>query len=235
MEPAPIMTFSLEWWQIFVGGVCTLAIFSFLIKENPFYRLFEHFFIGIAVSWGIIATVREFLWPKVLKPLLGLDRPVLPGGGYAVPYERAYLLFIIPMLFGSLYYFVLSKRHAWLAQLAIGFSFGVGGGLAFQGIFGEMLPQLFDSFRPLWIPGDAFESVSNIVFVFTLVTGFSYFFFTFDRRKGGVVDRTSTLGRWMLMGCFGAFFGSTIMARMALLVERLDFLIHSWLPIIRIG
>jgi hypothetical protein len=35
----------------------------------------------------------------------------------------------------------------------------------------------------------------------------------------------------MLMGCFGAFFGSTIMARMALLVERLDFLIHDWFPL----
>jgi hypothetical protein len=32
----------------------------------------------------------------------------------------------------------------------------------------------------------------------------------------------------MMMCCFGAFFGSTIMARMALLVERLEFLINEW-------
>ena len=30
------------------------------------------------------------------------------------------------------------------------------------------------------------------------------------------------------MVCFGAFFGSTVMARMALLVERLQFLLIDW-------
>lgn len=232
MTETESVRYSLEWWQIFCGGVCTIAIFSFLVKENPLYRIFEHFFIGIAVSWGTIATLREFLWPKVLKPLFGLDRPLLPGGGYAVPYNSMNLLFLLPMLFGSLYYFVSSKRHAWLAQLVIGFSFGVSGGLAFQGIFSEMLPQIFDSFRPLWVPDDPWKAVSNLIFILTLLTAFSYFIFTFKRQKGGVMERSSTIGRWMMMGCFGAFFGSTIMARMALLVERLDFLIHSWIPLI---
>jgi hypothetical protein len=32
------------------------------------------------------------------------------------------------------------------------------------------------------------------------------------------------------MVCFGAFFGSTIMARLALLIERLQFLVSSWYP-----
>ncbi len=31
-----------------------------------------------------------------------------------------------------------------------------------------------------------------------------------------------------MMVSFGAFFGSTVMARMALLVERLQFLIDDW-------
>ena len=35
-----------------------------------------------------------------------------------------------------------------------------------------------------------------------------------------------------MMVCFGAFFGSTMMARMALLVERLDFLASDWVSAI---
>jgi len=58
-----------------------------------------------------------------------------------------------------------------------------------------------------------------------------YFFFTFRRKPGGVVQKISTTGRWMMMGCFGAFFGTTIMARMALLVERLRFFIDDWFPL----
>ena len=273
MELLPVL-WSIEWWEVFLGGVCTIAIFSFLYKENPLFRIFEHFFIGIATSWGIIATIREFLWPKILKPMLGFDRILLPDGSYAEPYNALYLLYLLPMAFGMLYYCILTKRHAWLAQLVIGFSFGVGAGLAFRGIFTQLLPQVFDSWRPLIVfdsyldPAYALnafanwktaegpfvaisllpdalrqsfawtllwgKTLSNWLFLLTLCTSLSYFFFTFKRRAGGLVERSSTVGRWMLMGCFGAFFGSTIMARMALLVERLEFLINRWLPSIEL-
>ena len=91
MELAPIWN-TFEWWEIFIGGISTFAIFSFLYKENPVYRFFEHFYIGIATAYGIMVTVREFLWPKVLLPLLGLDRPVFPDGTYGEPYNTNYLV-----------------------------------------------------------------------------------------------------------------------------------------------
>ena len=66
-----------------------------------------------------------------------------------------------------------------------------------------------------------------------LVSTFAYFFFTFQQKKEGVVTHTANVGRFVMMGCFGAYFGSTIMARMALLVERLQFFLDSWIPAIR--
>ena len=63
IEQAP-QWMSIEWWEVFLGGVCTLAIFSFLYRENMFYRFFEHFFIGIATAYGIVFSVKEFLWPE---------------------------------------------------------------------------------------------------------------------------------------------------------------------------
>ncbi len=220
--------YSPEWWQVFLAGICTLAIFSFLYRENAIYRFFEHFFIGLATAYGIVATVREFLWPKVFEPLLGYDRVQFPDGTFAAPYNPALLWYLVPMIFGCFYYFILSRRLSWLAQLAIGFSFGVSAGLSFKGLFVELLPQLFDSFRPLYVPGQSGETFANCVFLLTLFSSMSYFFFTFRRKPGGLLERSSSLGRLMLMGCFGAFFGSTIMARMALLVERLEFLMNRW-------
>jgi hypothetical protein len=134
------------------------------------------------------------------------------------------------MSFGLLFYCILTKRHKWLAQLVIGCQLGYAGGLAFQGTFSEMLPQLFDSFRSFYVPGSLLDSLTNIFFVVTLFTSLTYFFFTFKRSTGGPVETASSVGRWLMMGCFGAFFGSTIMARMALLVERLEYLIHTWIP-----
>ncbi|MCB0323888.1 MAG: hypothetical protein KDD69_09955 [Bdellovibrionales bacterium] len=223
--------FSVLWWQVLLGGVSTLAIFSFLYRENPIYRIFEHVFIGIATGYTTIATVRFFLWPEVFKPLLGLDRVRYPDGTFDAPYNELNLLYLLPMSFGLLFYCILTKRHKWLAQLVIGCQLGAAGGLAFKGTFTELLPQVFDSFRSFYVPGSVTDSLTNIFFVVTLLCSLAYFFFTFKRSPGGAVELSSTTGRWLMMGCFGAFFGSTIMARMALLVERLEFLINDWTPI----
>lgn len=232
-----LVNYSWEWWAILTGGICTLAVFSFLYKENRFYRFFEHFYIGIATAYGIIFLIKDFLWPEVLKPLMGFEQVVFPDGSSFKKYNFQYLLLLIPMVFGSLYYCILSRRWNWLAQLVIGFSFGISAGLTFKGLFIELFPQIFDSVRPLvsfTAEGalDWQKTLSNWVFLITLLSAMTYFFFSFKRRPGGAIERTSALGRWMLMVCFGAFFGSTIMARMALLVERLEFLINDWWPAI---
>lgn len=227
----------IEQITIIFGGIATLAIFSYLWRENVVYRLFEHLFIGIATAVGIVVTLKNFLWPQVMKPLLGMDRTPHPLGGYFEPYNKLNLLFLIPMFFGMLYYFVLSKKHNWVAQIVIGFGFGVSGGLAFKGIFNEMLPQVFDSFRPLIVfdkgEFDIYKTISNWIFLFTLFSTLSYFIFTFKRKPNGLLEKFSNSGRWLLMGCFGAFFGSTIMARLALLVERLTFLYSDWFKAIK--
>lgn len=221
-------------WQIatiLAGGIATLAIYSFLVKENSFYRLFEHLFIGIAAGYLPVLTVRDFLWPKILAPMTGATVVVYPDGTAAVPYNPAYLLYLFPLAFGLLYYFIYSTKYGWLAKLVIGFSLGFSAGLAFKGFFAEMMPQIASSFKPLVVATpegiDWGQSFSNTVFVVTLLTVMAYFFFTFrlSGKGHGAVSRT---GRWLMMVCFGAFFGSTVMARMALLVERIQFLLHDW-------
>ena len=222
--------FSSTWLQIILAGISTLAIFSFLIRENPFYRLFEHLFMGVATAVGIMATIKYFIVPDVIDPLFGLDVNSYPDGTLVAPYNSANLLLLIPIAFGSLYYCILTKRFSWLAQVVIGFSLGIGAGNAFKAVLNEMMPQLKDSFRPLYVSGDILASVSNLIFIVTLVCSMTYFFFTFKRSENGVIAKSAATGRYLMMCCFGAFFGATIMARMALLVERLDFLLHQFAP-----
>ncbi|RMD87639.1 MAG: hypothetical protein D6808_01075 [Candidatus Dadabacteria bacterium] len=213
----------MDWHQMSIlsGGVCTLAIFSFLIKENPFYRIFEHIFIGIASGLGAVMGVRYFLWPEIIKPMVGKDIIVFPDGTYSKPYDPLYLLYLFPLLFGLLYYFIYSKKYGWLAKIVIGFSLGASAGLAFKGFFAEMVPQLSSSFKQLVVftegSFDLYGTASNVVFVFTLLAVMYYFLFSF-RGEGLAHKAISGSGRWLMMICFGAFFGSTVMARLALLV-----------------
>jgi hypothetical protein len=217
--------------SVLVGGLATLAIFSFLIKENAFYRFFEHLFIGIASGLGPMLILRDFLWPNIIEPMLGLTVVTYPDGTQSEPYQPLYLLYLIPMVFGCLYYFIYSQRYSWLAKLVIGFSLGASGALAIRGFFAEAVPQIASSFKPLIVFVDGnlslMESFNNALFVATLLLVLNYFFFTFGK-EGSLQGKMSPLGRPLLMVCFGAFFGSTVMARLALLVERVQFVVRDW-------
>jgi hypothetical protein len=217
--------------SVLVGGLATLAIFSFLIKENAFYRFFEHLFIGIASGLGPMLILRDFLWPNIVEPMLGLTVVTYPDGTQSEPYQPLYLLYLIPMVFGCLYYFIYSQRYSWLAKLVIGFSLGASGALAIRGFFAEAVPQISSSFKPLIVFVDGnlslMESFNNALFVATLLLVLNYFFFTFGK-EGSLQGKMAPLGRPLLMVCFGAFFGSTVMARLALLVERVQFVVRDW-------
>lgn len=227
-----------ETWSsvgILVGGFSTLAIFSFLIKENAYYRFFEHLFIGIAAGLSIVISIKNFLWPVVLVPMLGMNISIYPDGTQSELYNPMILLNIIPMLIGLCYYTIYSPKYNWLAKMVIGISLGAAGGLAFKGFFNEMIPQLLSSFKPLVVYEgssiDIFGSFSNILFIVTLISVMVYFLFTI-KLEGVVANNTRKLGRVLMMVCFGAFFGSTVMARMALLVERIQFLMNDWFGVI---
>ncbi|MCB0336210.1 MAG: hypothetical protein KDD62_07885 [Bdellovibrionales bacterium] len=222
---------SWEMATIFIGGIATLAIYSFFIKENPFYRFFEHIYIGIAAGFGPIFALKYFFWPNVIEPLFGLNIVEYPDGTLSHPYNSYYLLYLLPMAFGLLYYTIYIKRFSWMVKIVIGFALGSSAALAFKGFFNEIIPQLSGSFKPLVVyVGSEInwqQSFENMFFVTTLLLVMYYFFFTF-RRGAELSGKVSFMSRWLMMICFGAFFGSTVQARLMLLIERLNFLINEW-------
>ncbi len=66
---------------IWIGAFFTLAIYSFLYKENPIYRLAEHLVVGISLGYGMAITYEITLKPRLIEPLLSGDHWILliPG------------------------------------------------------------------------------------------------------------------------------------------------------------
>ncbi|MBN1807720.1 MAG: hypothetical protein JW909_01545 [Planctomycetes bacterium] len=237
---------------ILLAGIGTLAIYSFLYRENKFYRLFEHVFIGVGVGIGVIETTRRFLIPELLQPLyvkglagLAVSR-VVPGmvspfgvsGAFVSriaqdAWQPAEFLWLVPAVIGSLYYTIYSRRYNWLARLVIGLGIGAAGGAAFEGIFTEMLPQIYSAFRPIVV----FEmktggidwgmSLINVIMTVSMICTMLYFIFTIDRKKI-YLERAASTGRLLMMISFGAIFGATVTARMALVIERIQYLTGDW-------
>jgi len=74
------------------------------------------------------------------------------------------------------------------------------------------------------------DSFSNIVIFIGVFCGLIYFFFSKEHK--GAFGTASRIGVWILMITFGAGFGYTVMARISLLVGRMQFLLGDWLGLI---
>jgi len=199
---------------IWIAAIGTLAIYSVLYKENPAYRLAEHIFIGAAAGYGIYVT-----WAELLKPNWW-DRIVL-GQWY----------WVFALVAGAMFYFIYSQKYVWISRIIFGTLLGLIAGLAFKGFAGINIDRIHASFKPIYGHGMTISQVANnILFIIVLLAVMAYFFFSFEHRTPAR-RIPSSMGRWFLMFAFGAMFGSTVMARMSLLIGRMYFLLHDWLHV----
>ena len=207
---------SLDTLITWVGALATLAILSVVYKENKLYRFFEHVFVGIATGFGIFITWRDALSTTWWEPL-----------------STGSWFWVLAPLVSLLFYTVYVPKYAWLSRFLISILFGLGAGQAFRAFATQVFPQVSGSMLPLTPTGAGSwsEALNNLVFTITLLSVMVYFFFSF-RHGHPVVRGTAKTGRWLLMIAFGAIFGSTVMARFSLLIDRIDFLLH-WIHVIR--
>ena len=202
---------------VWAGAICTLALYTILYRENAIYTFFEHIYIGLAAGYTIF-----LVWSEVLKPLWW-DKMIIEG---------KWLWAFAPVV-GSLFYFVYVRKHAWISRIAFGFFMGLGAGGSLKAFVTTYIPQIQASFKPLYGPGlSVAQALNNVLFITILLTAMIYFFFSIEHRSKAIRYSANT-GRWFLMFAFGAIFGSTVMARMSLLIGRLYFLLADWLKVIQ--
>ena len=194
-----------------IAAGLTLAIFSFLYKDNPFYKFAEHLFVGVSAAFAILYT-----WAFDVYPML-VDR-FITGHGL----ERWIL--VVPTVFGLLMLARWFPKVSWLSRWAIALTVGIAAGLGITGqIQGILLPQIAGTLLPL-------NSANNIILIVGVIVTLVYFYFSVAQK--GVVRLGSRLGMVFIMVAFGASFGYTVMARISLLIGRLHFLVFDWLHLV---
>ncbi|NPV13657.1 hypothetical protein HPY86_01830 [candidate division WOR-3 bacterium] len=199
-----------------IAATLTIAIFSFLYKDNPLYRAAEHIYVGISAGFAVI-----YAWAFDVYPML-ID--AFKTNLNARNYFEAYIL-IIPALLGLIMLLRSIPKLVWLSRWPISFTIGIGAGLGLiAGVQGYLLPQISDTLRPL-------INLNNAVIYIGVITTLTYFYFS--REHSGFLGILSRIGIVFIMVAFGASFGYTVMARISLLIGRFYFLFHDWLPLIR--
>ncbi len=199
-----------------LAGFLTLAIFSFLYKDNPFYKLAEHIYVGVSAGYWLIYVAFFDVYPMLIQGFqkeTGVEKWIL----------------LVP---GALGIIMLSRwfpKTAWLSRWPIAFTVGVGAGLGITAnIQGYVVPQLQATFLP--VTGWNIVSLNNVILTVGVVTTLLYFYFSKPHK--GALGWMARVGIVFIMVSFGASFGYTLMARISLLIGRLYFLLSDLLHVI---
>jgi hypothetical protein len=203
---------------IWIGALLTFAIFSFLYKDNPFYKVAEQIFVGLSAGYWFVYTIFFILIPNMYEPL---------STNLAVNWIK-----LIPAILGIMMLMRLIPSIEWVSRFPIALVIGTTSGVFFlRYLKSDVINQLTATIMNPFQANNTVMIVGQILLVIGTFTGVVYFYFS--KKHEGAFGVTARIGVYFLMISFGAAFGYTAMARISLLIGRLQFLLGDWLGIIQ--
>jgi len=210
---------------VWVAAFLTLCIFSFLYKDNPFYRFAEHLFVGVSAGYYIILNFWTVVVPNLWEPLVKSFSA--PGGPLAAQQGDYRIWLLIPGILGVLLFTRLFGKIGWLSRWSLAVIIGVYAGLKTTGFAQSDFVAQVQASLVTFLPGTFWGTFNAVLFVIGLVCSLLFFFFS--REHKGALGVASKVGIYFLMVSFGAGYGYTVMSRISLLIGRLQFLLEDWL------
>ncbi len=220
--------------EIWVGAALTLMVLSFLWRDNPFYKFAEHLFVGVSAGYWMVMGFWSTLWPNAIVKLAPVAIRVTDPKAEPPASEP---LVAIPLLLGCLMLLRLWPRFAWLARWPTAFAVGTTLGYNLvRYLRSDLLAQIQATVSPGLViaqPGGGINWAATIdQFVLVAGTACALAYFTYTRGAKGLRGGMARTGLLVLMVAFGASFAYAVMSRIALLVNRLHFLLGDWLGLV---
>jgi hypothetical protein len=224
------MVISLDLVAGILGFIFTLLIFSYLLGDNPLFRVSIYIFIG--VSSGYIAAVA--LWQVIIPRLLYPLYFAITSGDMVTTVVLA-----VPLLAGVL--LLVFPRQSGLGQVVMAFLVGVGAAVTIAGaLIGTLIPQLLgtiNAFDMTAFSGKGLPalveplSTAGIILIGTVLT-LAYFHFSArpkvdgSTRRLGLIEFLAWGGRAIIGIALGAIYAGVYAAALTALIERISSLIN---------
>ena len=217
------MTNLTEFIGLALGFLFTILIFSYLIGDNPFFRLAIHIFIGVSAAYVSLITINNVLIPRLFLPMVNG-----PQGERLLSF-----ILIIPSLFLFFKVTPLRKAGNWAVAILVGIGAAAGIGGA---ITGTLFPQILGTINS--VDPSAYsittsrwdQAINGFIIVIGTITTLIYFHFSTQDIPGQSTERmpwietVSKIGKVFLAITFGALYAGVYLSALAALVDRLSFL-----------
>lgn len=216
-------------FQLWIGALLTLMIFSFLYEDNPAYKFAEHLFVGVSAAYWMVQGFWQQIVPNLLAKLFPRS---MEGIIDAAKGQEPQPIYFIALALGLILLMRLIPSIAWMSRWAMAFIIGyTAGSNLTRFLSSDFITQVQSTMSHALVSSGTnwfdtiMVNISNLIIVGGVLCGLVYFFFS--KEHTGVLGRASRVGIWILMVAFGASFGYTVMARISLLIGRIEFL-RGW-------
>ncbi len=201
----------------------TIFIFSYLIGDNPLFRLAIYIFVGVSAGYVAAVAFRQVIWSHLIFPLL-------------TDTLAQRILLIVPLILGGLLITRISPRLTVLGMPALALIVGVSAGVAIGGaVTGTLFPQIGATIN-LFDPRSATSNVEFAQAIFNgawilagVITTLVYFHFSAGTSGDGSVHRFALIeliafiGGIFLAITLGVIFAGVYSAALTALIDRLHF------------
>lgn len=201
----------MDHFEIWLRAYLILSLFSFLYKDNRFYKLSEHIFAGLSAGYYV-----GLIWQTVI--VQQLVNPMVDNGEWWL---------IFPGILGVLMFTRLIPKWSWVSRVSLAFVIGNTAGIyLIQTLHGMIIKQAWSTMIALNSKDGFAETLLALVVIVGVISTLIYFYFSKEHK--GVLGATARVGIWFIMIAFGAHFGYTVMGRISLLIGRAEFLFYQW-------
>jgi hypothetical protein len=196
----------------FLAFILTIMVFSYIIGDNPVYRIAVHAFLGVAAAYMTVITLQGVIYPRLIL----VYEAAANQGDFA-----GALILAVPFILAIFMFLRASTTLAPIGNFVIALMVGVGSALAVAGaIMGTIIPQVQASWGEtdnllVWVP-----SVLGTTLVLL------YFLYIGRNNAAGKGERPRLLlpitwaGQGFLTVALAALYVGTLAATFTLLIDR---------------
>ncbi len=213
-----------DWIGAFLGFVFTLLIFSYLIGDNPLFRITVHIFIGVSAGFAAVIAIHNVIIPRLIEPLFSTS-----GG------EQ--FLALIPLTLAVLLLFKISPRFAFIGNLPVSYLVGVSAAAAIGGaVTGTLIPQVSASINLLDLQTNqsidatlGLRIVNGIIILVGTIATLAYFQFGRGSKSAEKpqiqiwIEGLGQIGQVFIAITFGFLFAGIFSAALTALIGRVLF------------
>ncbi len=205
---------------LFVGFFLSLMVLSYLVGDNPMFRLAIYLFIGVTAGYLAVMIIYQIILPKLVLPIKW-------GGEY-------FLWSLVPWALSIMLVTRLFPKVSRLGNIPLAYLVGVSSAVIISGaLMGTLATQVFSVINLFDLDrqtqGAFWSLVEGVYVLFGTVSTLLYFQFFAPKESPGKPNR---LGKWIkvlrfigqifLSMTLGALFAGAYLTALMAMITRIN-------------